>query len=88
MSMDPRQAIHEARQRENDQVALERDAAARKEAGRRAPGYVHFSDLVYVPGELLPQEVAEALGVGQADDDGVYRVQPPKDRRAPEKERT
>lgn len=86
--MDPRQAIHEARQRENDRVALEQAASARKDAGRQAPGYVHFGGLVYVPGELLPQEVAEALGDQQPDDDGVYRLQPPKGRRVPGKERT
>jgi hypothetical protein len=88
--MDPREVAHEQRQREADRVALERAGAARREAGTAAPGYVHFGELVYVPGELLPAEVAEAFRAQQPEPDpsNVYRLTPPKGRRAPRKETT
>ena len=76
-------AAHEERQRENDRVALERDQAARHDAGMPAPGYVHATDpdhgepVVFVPGELLPEWAAEAFREQgpQPDAANVYRLQ-------------
>lgn len=47
--------------------------------GVLSPGYVHFGDLVYLPGQLLPAEVAEAFRAQRPEPDreNVYRVKPP-----------
>ncbi len=51
--------------------------------GTLAPGYVHYGDLVYVPGQLLPPEVAEAFRAQRPRPDrhNVYVVDPPKPKR-------
>jgi hypothetical protein len=54
--------------------------------GTLAPGYVHYGDLVYVPGQLLPPEVAEAFREQRPERDqhNVYRLEtrPAKRRRS------
>jgi hypothetical protein len=45
--------------------------------GTLSPGYVHYGDLVYVPGQLLPPEVAAAFREQrpQRDPHNVYRLE-------------
>jgi hypothetical protein len=45
--------------------------------GVLSPGYVHYGDLVYVPGQLLPPEVAEAFRAQRPEPDrhNVYRLE-------------
>jgi hypothetical protein len=54
--------------------------------GTLAPGYVHYGELVYVPGQLLPPEVAGALRSQRPrpDQHNVYRLElkPAKRRRS------
>ncbi len=58
--------------------------------GVLSPGYVHYGDLTYLPGQLLPAEVAAALRAQrpERDEHGVYRLQVPAGRRRPRKEET
>jgi hypothetical protein len=58
--------------------------------GVLSPGYVHYGDLVYLPGQLLPAEVAAAFRAQrpEPDEHSVYRVSPPAGRRRPKRETT
>ncbi len=60
------------------------------DAGVLSPGYIHYGDLTYLPGQLLPAEVAAALRAQRPDPDehNVYRVSPPAGRRKPRRETT
>jgi hypothetical protein len=61
------------------------------EPGVLSPGYVHFGDLVYVPGQLLPAEVAAEFRRQRPvpDQQNVYRLESrPVGRRRPRKETT
>jgi hypothetical protein len=62
---------HEQRQRAHDQAAFERDAASVASVGVHADAYIKAvnadgEELVYVPGELLPDWVAEQVNAGRA----------------------
>ena len=62
---------HEQRQRAQDRDAFECDAASVSNVGTHADAYIHAvnadgEELVYVPGELLPDWVAEQVNVGRA----------------------
>ncbi len=58
--------------------------------GVLSPGYVHYGELVYNPGQLLPAEVAAAFRAQrpEPDEHNVYRVRPPDGRRKPRRETT
>jgi hypothetical protein len=85
-------AYREERERMADEKAQETAGAppAPGEPGVLSPGYVHFGELVYVPGQLLPAEVAAAFRAQRPEPDAhqVYRVSPPAGRRKPRKETT
>jgi hypothetical protein len=62
---------HEAAQRSHDKAAFERDAASVANVGVHADAYIHAvnadgEEVVYVPGELLPEWVAEQVNAGRA----------------------
>jgi hypothetical protein len=82
----------EERERMADERAQERagGAPAPGEVGVLSPGYIHFGDLVYVPGQLLPAEVAAAFRAQRPtpDEHNTYRVKPPVGRRKPKPETT
>jgi hypothetical protein len=72
----------EARKRAADLAAQEQPvttaAGLPARPGVVAPGFVHYGELRYVPGELLPAEVAAALEAQQPERDelGVYHLDP------------
>lgn len=62
---------HERRQREQDRSAFERDQASVANAGTHADAYIQAVNadgeaVVFVPGELLPDWVAEQVSAGKA----------------------
>jgi hypothetical protein len=81
----------EERERMAEERAQERAGApaAPGEPGVLSPGYVHYGDLVYVPGQLLPAEVAAEFRKRRPEPDGqnVYVVKP-AGRRKPPRETT
>jgi hypothetical protein len=84
--------MREERERMADERAQETAGAppAPGSPGVLSPGYVHFGDLTYLPGQLLPSEVAEAFRAQRPEPDqhNVYWVNPPAGRRKPRKETT
>jgi hypothetical protein len=69
-------------------LAAEAEGEKRAATGMTSPGYIHYGDLVYVRGEMLPEEVAQALLEQQPElDQGVFKVKP-IGRRKPPKEVT
>jgi hypothetical protein len=62
---------HEQAQRAQDRAAFERDQASVANVGVHADAYIHAVNadgeaVVYVPGELLPEWVAEQVNAGKA----------------------
>ena len=94
MSANPiREQLQEQADRQADRLAQERAGATAHPVGTQSPGYVHYGDLAYVPGELLPAEVAAALLAQRPEPDerGVYQLKrpsPPVGRRKRPKETT
>jgi hypothetical protein len=82
----------EERERMADERAQETAGAppAPGEVGVLSPGYVHYGDLVYVPGQLLPAEVAAEFRRQRPspDEHSVYRLSPPAGRRKPKRATT
>lgn len=61
------------------------------EPGVLSPGYIHYRDLVYLPGQLLPAEVAAEFRRQRPEPDreNVYRLESrPVGRRKPRRETT
>jgi len=82
--------MREELERMADERAQERAGAPPPgDPGVLSPGYVHYGDLTYLPGQLLPAEVAAALRAQRPEPDahGVYRLESkPVGRRRPRKE--